>query len=256
MGGGLALVILVIPISGQCYVANWEIQRLHPMDFEDLAYRVSQSFASSNEYIDWANSLLAEGCSNESVAILASFALEVNPDPQDVKRWFVRAVDDLGLAIPASWDEGLIRYGKVISSRIIDGEISPEDGRKQIVDLDAFDDLLIFRIWWDFFLDVWSLANGEPVDLRFNDDLNADNVDAMAIQVAKQFLLLSEMDLPPKFPITWMCSACYQSAPPSDDDKAYRSRMVCPACGTKNLLSMQVVKNREELLKNATICGG
>ena len=243
--------------GGPCYIADFRDTRFRHMDFEDLAYRESQSFAGTKEYIDWANSLLAEGCANESVAILSSFALEVNPDSQDVKSWFVRAVDDLGLALPASWDEGLIRYGKVISSRIIDGEVSPEDGRQQIVDLDAFDELWIFRIWWDFFLDVWSLTNGEPADLRFNEDLNADNVDAMTIQVAKQFLLLSKIGLPPKFPLTWMCSACYQHAPPFDDDKEYRLRKVCPACGAQNLLSMQVLKNREELLqKTATLCSG
>lgn len=177
------------------------------MDLSELAGRRALGNATADDYVRWAEGRLCDGVDSDDVAVLASFGLAKNPDSREIESWFHKALDDLGLTLPRR-DQALLCYSRDICRRIVAAAVSPDDGLQLLEPFYRATEYArsIFMIWGELAEDVSLLCEGEqPI---FNSGLNNANMTSFIRDVASQYLVLSELDLPGNFFELHACSKC------------------------------------------------
>jgi hypothetical protein len=232
------------------------------MEFAYLNGRIALGIASSADYIEWAMDRLQRGDDSESLAILAGLELEGEADSQEVRRYFNRAVDELGL-VPPSRDRALLDYARYFCRQIFEGRIASTEGLKR---LDA-----LFPA--SGYAELYSLWDGLSEDLAFlqeegrsyfNSGLGTHNSESYIRDVARQFLVLTEHELPADFFALKVCAKCgYIGLPGSSrvQDAHFSERPfprlngpmlqveACAGCGASHPMDMADYKARQRYLE-------
>lgn len=177
------------------------------MEFNALVAKQALGIARIKDFSDWAENLLIQGCDSENVAILAGFGIERCPDSYEVEIYFKKCAVELDLVILED-RAAIFEYAKHLATNISDGILDPETGLEILKNfwLATDNDEPLYRIWDELAEDICSLDDYQGY--LWNTGLSAQNVDEFIIQVARQFLQLSAMDLPEDFFCLCACSEC------------------------------------------------
>ena len=232
------------------------------LKFEQLAGKRILGIASSNDYSDWAESLLYDGVDSQNVAILAGFGMDKYPDSAEVERYFLKCIKELGLILPSK-ENGIKCYAKYLCNQIITEEIEPEKGLSILESLFFRSNYEpIFCIWDELSDDVWQVNNQE--EAIFNSNITPENIPNYIKKVAQQFLTLIEIELPKAFFQMSLCPKCGFLGKPISKraeitwlpDSLYRlffrkyptCRSFCSKCGESRLAQMWDYDGREKYL--------
>ncbi|WDE96332.1 hypothetical protein PQO03_11490 [Lentisphaera profundi] len=234
------------------------------MTFEKLTQNIATGLVHSKDYTDWAESLLSDGEQSENIAILASLGLDKHPDNYDVKFYFERSINDLGLFIKDT-DELRIDCAESLCNELLRNEIS---SATLINQLDRFftesDYEPIFSIWSELSEDIWLLDDcGHSI---FNSELTTDNKEEYIKKIAEQFIQLIHIDLPKSFFRQSICKSCCHLGETTSvradkkwlSDKIYQLfyrqpayyKSICTQCQSSETLSMSDFNGRKLYLKN------
>lgn len=216
------------------------------MDFFELAYRRINNQLETRDYIDWADELLMIGSNSFSIAELASYTWEKDPDAREVEFLFHSCVTECGFSLPSNWEEAFFAYLMAICNSVIGGTLAPHDCLYALLTLsDDNDDPYICWVWIDLARDI----SRHMEYIVFNDALNLENSDESIRKTAYQFIALCKMDLPAKFPLVWCCKDCGEVS--SDTTYTETNARPCPACKSIfSLKNMRFFKNREDYVFN------
>ena len=128
------------------------------MNFTELAFRrLDWSARETREYITWAVELLEDGCDASSVAELASYSLDAEPDPAQVERAFQACVVELALVLPSQdkWYEALIAYAVQLCRRVVQGDLEPDECMSEFLQIsEDYNDPYLTWIWVDLAADL------------------------------------------------------------------------------------------------------
>lgn len=219
------------------------------MDFIEFAYRRLNGELRTEDYIQWADELLVAGHDEPSIAELSSCIWDRAPDPAQVERLFQSCVQELGLAIPADWEEAFDAYTTEIWRRVVDNALEPEDCMSIMLELaDDNNTPYILWVWIDLARNLWD-KNGGFID--FNDGLNLENSAECIRKTALQLLTLSSKPLALKFPWVWYCHQCEAVS----DDNTFTKVAVrhCLECGAQSASgNMRFFRNRQALADRDT----
>lgn len=232
------------------------------MDLKTLAGKIALGVARPSDYTDWAERMLEEGAESESVAILAGLGLEREPDSEEVRAYFQRSLRELGIE-PVSEENGLLYYARTLCGDIVEGNLAPRVGLSRLDELYPRSDYdPLYNLWDGLSEDVWMVDDGEAP--MFNSGLSRDNVERYIVDTARQFLRLTELDLPENFFRLGACRNCghigeYREAregPRWTPDWLFRivhrgefqRRIVCAKCGEPYPLTMRDYAGRERYL--------
>lgn len=219
------------------------------MDFIELAYKRLDRRLATNDYIDWADGLLVAGSEASSIAELASFYWDPNPDAELVERIFCSCVSELRLTIPSTWEDAFSAYVVDICNRVLQHEIQPLDCLSKMIKFAEDDEnSFIFLVWTDLGKDL----SNTPDEIIFNDVLDLKNASESIRKTASQFLALYSMELPARFPCVWKCAECGEVS----DDETYTDELArtCPACKSAFALkNLRFFRNRREYC-NSLLC--
>lgn len=234
------------------------------MKFEVLAGKIAAGVANSKDYTDWAMELLEQGSDSENIAILAGLCFDKYPDSFEVRDYFNRCLDELGLILPTG-DEVILYYAKYICEQIIKGGIPPRDGASALYHIGIdFGWQGIYSMWLYLEEDIESLRYDEGYYL-FNTGLNKQNIDQYIIKEAEQFLIITGMTLPDDFFSLCLCEKCGYLGKcmlrPLRIVEILTSRnwvyggkiAICRMCGDTHLLSMGDHVGREVFLKKVNL---
>ncbi len=176
------------------------------MKFELLVGKRALGSAYSKDYTEWAESLLYEDVDSENVAILASMGYERDPDSEEIETYFQKSLKDLGLGLPSDKD-GLKIYAKALCEQIVSGDLEPEKG---VGILDGFftvsDYEAIYSIWDELSEDLWMINDRQAC--YFNSGLTFENKPNYIKDVAAQFIVLLDSELPERFFYLSSCPEC------------------------------------------------
>ncbi|WP_444925410.1 hypothetical protein ACJJI4_12885 [Microbulbifer sp. TRSA002] len=176
------------------------------MKFEFLLGKRAIGSAYSKDYTEWAESLLYENVDSENVAILASMGYERDPDPEEIETYFQKCLKDLGLAVPLDKD-ALKIYAQALCELIISGELEPEQGVGMLEGFfRASDYEAIYSIWDGLSEDLWMVNDREIC--YFNSGLTSENKSSYIKDVAAQFIILLDTELPDRFFFLSSCPEC------------------------------------------------
>jgi len=234
------------------------------MRFKILTGKIALGAAFPNDYTDWAMAMLDSGSDSENIAILASLGLEKNPDSEEVKNYFYRSLNDLGIELPTQ-ENSILSYAKYICAEIIAGNISPMKGLSVLDGIYSLSDYEpIYSIWDELSEDIWMVNEGEGC--FFNTSLTKENIDQFIINVAEQFIRLTEIELPQYFFSLTVCQKCgyigeqemERIDKPWLHEKIFRMlykrgptmNAICSQCGEPFPLGMEDYLGREQYLKS------
>jgi len=176
------------------------------MKFELLTGKRALGSAYSKDYIEWAESLLYEDVDSENVAILASMGYERDPDSEEIEKYFLKSIKDLGLTLPGE-KEGLKIYAKALCEQIVSGNLEPEKGVSILETFYSRSDYeAIYSIWDELSEDLWKVNDRDGC--IFNTGLSIENKSEYIKGVAAQFIELLVTKLPDRFFHLCACSAC------------------------------------------------
>ncbi len=176
------------------------------MKFELLAGKRALGSAYSKDYTEWAESLLYEDIESENVAILASMGYERDPDSEEVEKYFLESLKDLGLTLPKE-KEGLKIYAKALCEEIVSGDIEPVEGVGILKSFYSKSDYeAIYSIWDELSEDLWMV--NDRGGCIFNTGLSKENKNEYIMAVAAQFIELLKIDLPKRFFYLCACPEC------------------------------------------------
>jgi len=176
------------------------------MKFELLAGKRALGSDYSKDYTDWAESLLYKDVDSENVAVLAGLGYERDPDSEDIESYFLKSLSDLGLDLPSD-EEALKVYAKAICEQIVASELDSEKGVSILETFFSSSDYeAIYSIWSDLSEDLW-MVNDLDGSI-FNTGLTIENKDDYIKQVASQFIMLLESELPDRFFHLSACPEC------------------------------------------------
>lgn len=220
--------------------------------------------AYPEDYTTWAMEMLEKGSDSENLAILAGLGYEKNADSEEIKEYFYKSLKDLGLELPTQ-ENSILDYAKYICSEIVGGNISPENGLAILDGLYSKSDYEpIYSIWDELSEDIWMVNDREGS--IFNTGLTKENIDQYIVQVAEQFIKLTEIELPESFFRLTVCRKCgyigenglVRIDKPWMPENLYRliykrsptMKPVCSKCGEEFPLGMADYVAREEYLKS------
>ena len=86
----------------------------------------------SEDYVEWAVSLLAEGFHSDSLAVLAGLTTSIHWQERD--RYFNKALEELGWEAP-SCDQVLRQYAQLVAEKIATRSIEPVQGCRMMYGL-------------------------------------------------------------------------------------------------------------------------
>lgn len=177
------------------------------MEFNVLIGKQALGIAQTQDFSDWAESLLIQGCDSENVAILASFGVERFPDAYEVEVYFKKCVAELDLILPEK-RVALFEYAKDLASHISTGIVKPRVGLNRLNILWAATDYdePLYNIWDQLAEDVYSVYANDSY--LWNTELSKDNIESFICDVAKQFLQLCNCELPEDFFQLCVCDEC------------------------------------------------
>jgi len=216
-------------------------------DFFDFAYRRARGLATTQDHIDWADALLVAGCNVPSIAELASYVYERDPDRGQVELAFLECVTALGLTLVADSDEAFDKFIAMISlpvcEQILTGEISPEAGMSRLLEfLEDNNEPLILWMWLDLANDLGPFQDDY---VTYNAGLDLTDYDACVRATAAQYIALSKLNLPERFPWVWQCHQCGFVS--EDNTFTPESARLCPGClGPLALRNMRFFTNRDQ----------
>jgi hypothetical protein len=176
------------------------------MKFELLVGKRALGSAYSKDYTEWAEYLLYGDIDSENVAILASLGYERDPDSEEIETYFQKALIDLGLVFLSEKD-ALKVYAKALCGQVISGELAPEVGVSTLETFySASDYEAIYSIWDELSEDLCMVNDRDGC--IFNTGLTIDNKCDYIIDVAAQFIVLLETELPDRFFYLSACPEC------------------------------------------------
>lgn len=234
------------------------------MNFTNLAGKIALGTAYSKDYTNWAMEMLEKGSDSENIAILAGLGFEKNPESEEIREYFYKSLNDLGLELPTE-ENSILSYAKYICSEIVAGNISPKNGLSTLEGLYSKSDYEpIYSIWDELSEDIWMVNDREAC--IFNTGLTRENIGQYVVQVAEQFIRLTEIELPERFFWLTVCRKCgyigghklIRIDKPWLPEKLYRfifkrvptMKPVCSKCGEEFPLGMGDYVGREEYLKS------
>jgi len=183
------------------------IKKAEPsMRFATFFGKRALGIALPKDYIDWAESLLYEGIESTNITILAGFGLEKNPDSHEVEIYFQKALADLDLSIPSD-KQSLKLYAKSLCQSISSGSLAPESTLSILTQFyleSNYDD--IYSIWDGLYDDLEMIKSGKSS--FFNTGLTSQNKKNYIQDVASQFIVLLDDDLPEDFFELKVCHQC------------------------------------------------
>lgn len=212
------------------------------MDFIELAFKRLDRRLTTNDYIVWADGLLVAGSEASSIAELASWSWEPNPDAEMIERIFRSCVSELGLIIPPTWEDAFSAYVVDICNRVLQDEMQPHDCLSKMIEFAEDDENpFVFSVWGDLAKDLLNA----PGEIIFNDVLDLDDASESIRKTASQFLELYARDLPARFPFVWQCKECGEVC----NDETYTDELsrTCPSCKSAFALkNMRFFRNRSD----------
>jgi hypothetical protein len=97
-------------------------------DAVELLVKAARGVLHGQELVDWATKTLATGYDSPALVILAGADLDSVPIVSETLPLFVRALTELGVAVPAD-EDGLLRArAKTIARHILNGDVTPSQG--------------------------------------------------------------------------------------------------------------------------------
>jgi hypothetical protein len=238
------------------------------MAFNELVAKRALGIATAADFSDWAENLLAEGCDSANVAILAGLTIEGSQGIYEAEAYFTKCVAELGLILPDE-REAIFEYAKCLAKNICDGILEPEEG---LALLKCFwratdNEEPLYIIWDELADDINTLDDSGGYS--WNTSLSEHNVDAFILQVARQFLQLSAIDLPDSFFSLCVCGECgyigkaqlIRLSLPWLPEKLYQLvfkkspvfKWVCGKCANPNIKNMFDYDGRKLYLESKNI---
>lgn len=219
------------------------------MDFAELSFkRIDGDSIKTQDYIDWANELLENGCDAPSIWDLAFLRWEDYVYSDQVERLFQSSIGELGLELPTDWYAALWAYSSRICENLPQGKISPWDCMHEMLTIaDNYNEPYIHWIWVDLCDDLNQRAPASS-SIEFNSALNLEDPDLSIRTVVQQFLVLCCMSLPDKFPCVWRCETC--EAIGEESTFTETKTCVCPSCGgASTMKNMRFFEHRDALVR-------
>lgn len=177
------------------------------MQFEELIGKRALGMAVSSDYTSGAEGLLSDNIESENCAILASFSLERDPDSEEIESYFQYCVKDLGLDLPPD-NVTIANYAKSICRQVVDDVFPPREGLAILETLYAeskYNELL-YSIWDELAEDIALIE--DDWGALYNSSITKENIGKYIVDVAKQYLILCEIELPENFFYLHACKHC------------------------------------------------
>jgi len=234
------------------------------MNFEYLTGKIRFGTASSKDYTDWAEDMLQDGADSENVAILTGLGLDKAPDMEEIRFYFKKSISDLELELPTD-EDCILNYARHICKEIVDGVMPPLNG---LVILDGLYSISyygpIYSIWDELSEDIWMVSDNQAS--LFNTGLVKKNTEQYIVNVASQFIKLTEIELPEQFFNFGVCKKCGYIDEHTIErvdlpwmpewlfilifKRGPTCRVVCSKCSEPYPLSMGNYVGREKFLKS------
>ena len=165
------------------------------------------------DYIIWSKALIQSGCKNKHVKVIANLALK-NPyqylsdnseDRELLYRSFSICRKDLQIKFPGV-EQALSQYAVYVCRQIISKTLLPIEGLNllNVFYRKADNSRSVYIIFHTLKIDISMLEAGYDF-CNYNKSLNKNNVNEFIISVARQFIVLIEMDLPDDFFEQFVC---------------------------------------------------
>ncbi|CAG1770811.1 hypothetical protein BAC3_01341 [uncultured bacterium] len=175
--------------------------------FELLIAKQALGVADIEDFSDWAESLLMDGCELDNVAILASLGVSNDTDLEEVERYFSRCITDLKLVVP-NQQTAIWNYAQELAKAIVANTLKPSTGLGLLKSFWIATDYTqpLYSLWYDLAVDVYSLNNDDVY--LWNAELQHEDTNEFIIKMAQQFLDLSQYDTPEHFFDLTACFDC------------------------------------------------
>jgi hypothetical protein len=224
------------------------------VDFAELAFRrIDDCQIKADDYVEWANELLEDGCDVPCIWELAAYRWDAHIDPNQVERLFLSCVVELGLELPSDWYAALCVYSSSLCDRMLRGVTQPWDCLIEMLTLaDDHNERYIHWIWIDLSRDLKPIERRDPKYIRFNGTLDLKNPVDCIRKVARQFITLCAMPIPDKFPWVWLCQECDAISDKSTFTET--TACTCPKCGAiSGMKNLRFFEHRDELVKRSAV---
>jgi hypothetical protein len=220
------------------------------VDFAELVFkRIDESWIKAQDYIEWANELLEDGCEAPSIWQLAACSSDVPVDPDEVERLFQSCISELGLELPNDWCTALCAYSSSICENMLQGRLLPwECVTEMLAIADDHNEPYIHWIWIDL-VDDLHRTTVKTTSVHFYSTLNLSDPEACIRIVAEQFVSLCSISLPERFPWIWRCEVC--GAISKENTFTEVNSDTCTSCGgISTMKNLRFFEHRDVFLKN------
>lgn len=177
--------------------------------FEILIAKQALGMADIEDFSDWAESLLHQGCELENVAILASLGVSNDTDLDEAEYYFSQCINDLNLCVPNQQD-AIWTYSQELAKAVAAKTLKPSVGLGVLKSFWIATDYTqpLYSLWYDLAVDVYSLNNQDAY--LWNAELYNEDMNEFIIKTAQQFLDLAQQELPENFFDLIACFDCQQ----------------------------------------------
>lgn len=240
-------------------------RQFSPIQIDELFGKHALGTDRPQDYIAWAVQQLVAGVESPALAILAGLDLSGPVDSAEVRQWFGKVTDELGLEWPDE-EQSLRVYSRLLCRQILSEALTPDEGLTRLSKIWPATGYTqqMYAIWDELGEDISLLDTS--IGPIFNSGLSAANSDDYIRKVAAQFLRLLGSELPDDFFRLVYCRDCRQIDQPETTrvalpwlpERLYRLifrrgpayEWACAGCGSKELLTMRDYVGREKFLES------
>ena len=156
------------------------------METEELLGKCAVQKETGDDFVAWAETMLAKGCTNINVEILAALGLEKPINIFEAKSCFENAKNELQIEIPCK-EDCIMSYAKYLAKKIVNGKVAPADGVRTLFRLCSDAEYPKKLIIWYMLDEDIDLLNYDENPI-FDPAMNKNNIDQIVIDKAKHFI--------------------------------------------------------------------
>ena len=223
------------------------------MHISEIVYKRLEGLIQPNDYIQWAIASVESGVKNDKVWELASLNLHSWNDEKTIENLFLSCAEDLHLKLTIDGVTAIVHYADHTAQQIASGQISIELGREKFSELCEWYDFPLLSIWSDLEHDLFVLQENSSDFVPVNSELNSQPADIVIRNIATQFSLLSNMQLPEGFPHIAFCNTCGFVRLPCCSAETKPEIAACNCANGDSHLDMRRYNDREILLSRRVL---
>lgn len=233
-----------------------------PHSLRELLALEALKQVDSQDYLDWANQMLAAG--ETSPALLRLAACRAEDDLTfEIRPWFAQTLAELGLSRPPLDTDFWLDYAEMRIEQALAGELSPELLLSRLLEVTQYvpaHPLLKGFVYLKQALDLWQLLPERALAQALYPDLSEAHPPSACLQAECQlFLALRPLQPPADLWQQVVCYHCGQQGLPGHrllllswvqklqyqlQNRSMPRETLCKACGHNQLLGLHTLAGR------------